>query len=188
MIESQSHLRKQILYERKGLASSFVDSASELIVSKLIDLIARHKYTKIAAYNSFANEPKLIKLFEYCLATKLQIYLPQVNGDSKLLTFGQYNVGKQQLNKFGILQPRQPSIDIRDLDVIIVPLVAFDQNCNRIGMGGGYYDTTLAQLKHTNILVLGVAFAMQKVPNIKTNSWDITLDKIVTEQEDYSNE
>ena len=187
MIASQAHIRKQLLNERKGLASSFVDSASETITSKLINLIAQHKYTKIAAYNSFANEPKLTKLFEYCLANKLQIYLPQVNGDSKLLTFSQHNTGKQERNKFGILQPTQPSIDTIDLDVVIVPLVAFDRNCNRIGMGGGYYDTTLAQLKNTKKL-LGVAYEMQKVANIKPNNWDIALDKIVTEQEDYSNE
>lgn len=67
-----------------------------------------------------------------------------------------------------------------EFDVVIVPLVAFDANCNRIGMGGGWYDGYFAA--HPNALKIGVAFSTQEVPTIPISPVDVPLDIVVTEK------
>lgn len=75
------------------------------------------------------------------------------------------------------------------LDVILLPLVGFDEQCNRIGMGGGFYDRTLAFKKHSlrkSPMLVGVAHDLQKVAKIPINSWDIPLDMVITEKQIYT--
>ena len=70
----------------------------------------------------------------------------------------------------------------------MVPLVAFDKDCNRIGMGEGYYDKALSDLNNSNkkrTHLMGVAYNFQKVEQIKPNKWDVPLDCIVTEIDVY---
>ena len=69
-------------------------------------------------------------------------------------------------------------------DILLVPLVGFDMTGRRLGMGGGYYDATLAALRAgaAGILAVGYAFAVQQVPELPAGSWDQRLDWIVTER------
>ncbi len=87
-------------------------------------------------------------------------------------------------NRFGILEPDDTNrpIELAELDALIVPLVAFDTHCNRLGMGGGYYDHTLQQICSLNkkILTIGVAHDLQLVKELPTQSWDQPLDLVVT--------
>jgi len=93
-------------------------------------------------------------------------------------------------NRFGIHEPQHPKrlrrTKLRSLDVILMPLVAFDANGHRIGMGGGFYDRSLARLRANHSwhrpLRIGVAFSWQQVPAIPAQAWDIPLDAVVTEQ------
>ena len=78
------------------------------------------------------------------------------------------------------------------MDLVLAPLVAFDEQGNRMGMGGGFYDRALQHLKSTNTgslkrrplkpKVIGIAHELQKVANLHSQSWDITLNAIVTEK------
>ena len=91
-----------------------------------------------------------------------------------------------QRNQFGILEPvGEEQIARSGLDLVVTPLVAFDEERNRIGMGGGYFDRAFAFLKHRrNWLrpkLIGVAFDCQKVEEIQPNPWDIRLYRIITE-------
>ena len=80
------------------------------------------------------------------------------------------------------------------LDAVIVPLLGFDPQCNRMGMGGGYYDRTFAhrrQAANGNSadglpLLIGTAFEFQCVDNVFPDWWDVPLDHVVTEQRIYS--
>ena len=68
-------------------------------------------------------------------------------------------------------------------DVLLVPLVAYDKNFNRVGYGGGFYDRYIKRTKKIkNILTIGLAFSFQEVKKIETNKFDIKLDFIVTEK------
>ncbi len=70
-----------------------------------------------------------------------------------------------------------------------MPLVAFDEHGNRVGMGGGFYDRTLAYLQHRQFwkkpTLLGLAHELQKVARIESQRWDIPLDGIITEKKHY---
>lgn len=91
-------------------------------------------------------------------------------------------------NRFGIPEPdSHPHRFIRPLavDLILVPLVAFDRNGNRVGMGGGYYDRTLSFLRHRmdwrRPTLMGVAFGFQEAAAIDSRPWDIPLQYIATD-------
>ena len=90
-------------------------------------------------------------------------------------------------NSFGIREPRHRSrIPTRQLDVVLVSLVGFDPNGNRLGMGGGFYDRHFSFLKsRTRYLrprLIGVAYAMQEVAQIPHDPWDVPMWGIVTER------
>lgn len=91
-------------------------------------------------------------------------------------------------NRFGIPEPAAPPRDrvcAAGLDLILLPLVAFDGQGNRLGMGGGYYDRTLAFLRHRRHWrrprLLGLAYEFQRVEHLDVRPWDMPLDGIATE-------
>ncbi len=91
-------------------------------------------------------------------------------------------------NCYGILEPKQQqAIPIEDLDILFVPLVAFDDELNRLGMGGGYYDRALSRSpRPRRPLLIGLAHQGQKVAQLNTQYWDIPLDMVLTDQKRYT--
>lgn len=94
-----------------------------------------------------------------------------------------------QRNRFGILEPlprRRPPHLAWQLDLLLVPLVAFDDEGNRLGMGGGYYDRTLAFLRRRahwhRPRIIGLAHELQRVAKLPKNAWDIAVDGVITER------
>ena len=87
------------------------------------------------------------------------------------------------VNKFGILEPKNSKKKIIP-DLIMVPLVAFDNRLNRIGYGKGYYDRSLKKISKTKkkAISLGIAYSFQKCKKIPTNKHDFKLDYIFTEK------
>ena len=86
------------------------------------------------------------------------------------------------INKYGIPEPI--SNKIKYPDILLVPLVAFDKNFNRIGYGGGFYDRYIQKIKKKKkIITIGLAYSFQKVKKIPINKYDIKLDFIITEKE-----
>ncbi len=97
---------------------------------------------------------------------------------------------RMKKNCFGILEPvfqKKQLKTAKQIDLILAPLVGFDELGNRIGMGGGFYDRALAHLKSAKNRPLkpkfiGIAHELQNVQKLKSYAWDITLDAIVTER------
>jgi 5-formyltetrahydrofolate cyclo-ligase len=121
-------------------------------------------------------------------------YLPVLRQrPSKALWFAAYTRAQQlSPNRFGIPEPATTHRRIVmpwGLDLIVMPLVAFDLSGNRLGMGGGYYDRTLA-FKHTRShwrgpKLIGIAHELQRMDSLPSNPWDIPLDAVITEQRLY---
>ena len=93
-------------------------------------------------------------------------------------------------NFLGIEEPVDSEIiDSSELDIVITPLVAFDKDRNRVGMGGGYYDREFSYLanykQHHKPLLIGIAYDCQKVEKITPNPWDIRLFRIFTETAEF---
>jgi 5-formyltetrahydrofolate cyclo-ligase len=105
----------------------------------------------------------------------------------KPLEFVLYRLGdKMRLNRYNILEPVDAQgISTEELDLVILPLVGFDERGNRLGMGGGYYDATFSFLLNRNRskpFMLGLGYEDQRVDELPTDSWDIQLNGILTER------
>ncbi len=119
-----------------------------------------------------------------------EVYLPVIYADnSRPMTFSQYTETTDfEINHFKMRQPKltdlQPRVSAMNLDLVMTPLVAFDQHGYRIGMGGGYYDRSFAgKDPHHPPLLIGWAHNCQKVDSIEKNDWDVPLDWAITEKQ-----
>ena len=99
------------------------------------------------------------------------------------MIFKAWNINETMyLNKYGIPEPNIRSKTLKP-NVILVPLLAYDKNLNRLGYGAGYYDRVLKKLSLKNkILSIGIAFSFQKYSNIPVDKNDYPLDCILTER------
>ena len=114
---------------------------------------------------------------------RYKIALPAIDTSSKM-SFKLWNFNHQlYINKFGILEPDRLNQKIKP-DLILVPLVAFDKNLNRIGYGKGYYDRSLRKVNNIkkNKIFLGVAYSFQRCSAIPVSKHDFKLDYIFTER------
>lgn len=129
----------------------------------------------IAIYQSFSSEVDLSFLHLEHFA------LPVVDQDCKMHFVACDPMTSYEKNKYGILEPQSNQIvDPKTIDVMLIPLVAFDRNKHRIGYGKGYYDRYLPQ---TSCFKIGVAFSCQEVQEVFVNAYDQALDLIITEKE-----
>lgn len=146
---------------------------------------------RIGCYLANDGEMDLAPLMRLITGLRKHCYLPVLDGiGGKSLSFAAYRPDSEmKANRFGIPEPRviaRQRLDARQLDLVLMPLVAFDVEGNRLGMGGGYYDRSLAFRKrrqhwHRPLLV-GVAYDFQCVPKLRNEPWDVPLDAIVTER------
>ena len=129
---------------------------------------------------------------EWCWQQGMHTYVPivfQERGRNFMKFCGVDAETQFDKNRFGISEPLyslQDLVSPEELDLVLLPLVAFDSAGNRIGMGGGFYDTTFEFLRE-NIeqkpLLVGIAHSVQKVGEITSELWDIPLSIVVTDQE-----
>lgn len=140
---------------------------------------------KIAAYCAVRGEISLNQAIAGLLERGYIVALPVIEAAEKRLKFLEYSPDMQLISgQFGISCPPPHSPEIIP-DAVIVPMVGFDVYGNRLGYGGGYYDETIRALRETNkqVQIIGVAYNIQKLDNIPTESHDERMDIIVTEKE-----
>ena len=119
-------------------------------------------------------------------------YLPVIT-PGKSLWFAPYEDGDPLApNRFGIPEPARAGIKLvsaRVLDLILTPLVAFDDQGHRLGMGSGFYDRTLSFLRHRRVWrkprLLGVAHELQHLSALQAAPWDVPLDGVATDESLY---
>ena len=137
----------------------------------------------VAGYYPSNYEVNILNFLELASKKKFKITLPVIVS-SKKMSFKPW-IFKDPLyvNKFGILEPKNSKKEIIP-DLIMVPLVAFDNSLNRIGYGKGYYDRSLEKINKIkkNTISLGVAYSFQKCNSIPINKHDFKLDYIFTER------
>ena len=133
----------------------------------------------IGGYYQYNCEIDILQILEKFEKKKFIIALPKIKKNSQMDFFQWSTNDPLAINKFGIPEPI--SKIVKYPDILLVPLVAFDKNLNRIGYGGGFYDRYIKKIrKQKKVLAIGFAYSFQKVKNIQTNNYDVKLDFIIT--------
>lgn len=168
-------LRKKMLKKRDALNKENVQCVSDIIADRLLDTYKDFKSWLL--YIDFRNEVRTDKIIECLYGAGKKIMLPIVKGND--IFTGLYE-GEGSLIK-GAYQIPEPKTTMEkcDAEAVVVPGVVFDENCNRIGFGKGYYDRLLADLPEA--VKIGICFDFQVSDNIKTEPHDQPLDVIITE-------
>ena len=179
---------------RQALSPAIQQQHSQALRSQIIQGKTYRNAKTIGCYltNDGEIDPHLIIEHAWFLGKK--VYLPILSPLKNQLYFAPYEISsKFKLNRFNIPEPIcKPSQwkTARQLNLLLVPLVAFDASGNRIGMGGGFYDRSLAHLKHRQFWkkprLIGLAHECQKADKLNVESWDIPLGQIITEAHRYS--
>jgi len=143
----------------------------------------------VAIYWPADGEINLAPLVERSWNMGKTLYLPVLSGPRRgLLRFARYTRQCRLIkNRYGIPEPSLAGgqrLLAAQLDLLIMPLVAMDEQGNRIGMGGGYYDQTLQNIAARALqpALIGVGYQFQLIENIEPQPWDVTLNWLATDQ------
>jgi len=176
-------IRKQILEKRSNLSLEEVDKKSELIIENLTPYLKNAQ--NIMIFTDMKNEVRITKLIE--LYPEKNFFISKiVNSKNREMKINKYNENELVLHKFGYYESSSDDFyDEKILDIVIVPALAFDSSKNRIGFGGGYYDTFLNKVreKNKNTLFIGVCYDFQMIEEVPIEGHDITLDLVINESE-----
>ena len=179
----KDEIRKQILEKRSSLSLEEVDKKSELIIENLTPYLKNAQ--NIMIFTDMKNEVRITKLIE--LYPEKNFFISKiVNSKNREMKINKYNENELVLHKFGYYESSSDDFyDEKILDIVIVPALAFDFSKNRIGFGGGYYDTFLNKVrgKNKNTLFIGVCYDFQMIEEVPIEGHDITLDLVINESE-----
>lgn len=158
-----------------------------VLVCKQIKQLELYRYARhIALYQANNNEISLESIWRSAPMQGKFCYFPVITEEKTLVFLPATPVTPFVRNRFGIAEPDVPhskAIPINQLDIIFMPLVAFDPHKTRIGMGAGFYDKTLEGQTHPSLI--GVAYEFQHCPYIAPDPWDIRLNAVITEINTY---
>jgi 5-formyltetrahydrofolate cyclo-ligase len=163
--------------------------AQRSLALRIQRLGAFRRARKVAVYIAFDGEPDLSDVVRIARRNRIEVFAPVLLkrglGFVRLIPEARYAV-----NHLGILEPeRVDAIDPRTLDLVLTPLVAFDERGVRLGMGGGYYDRCFKHLLQRRSWrkpkLLGIGYDFQRLPHLQAEPWDVRLWGAVTESGTY---
>jgi len=173
----KSKLRKQIIRIRETINKKNI----QIDFNQILKTFKKEKITKgiIGGYYPVNFEIDDLMLLKKLEKKKFDISLPVIKKKFQMNFYKWSFTDLLKINKYGIPEPETKNIVYPD--VLLIPLVAFDKNLNRLGYGGGYYDRLIKKLsKKKKIIKIGLALSFQKIDKVPTNVHDQKLDYIVT--------
>lgn len=191
LITKKIFLRKKMNHMRKHISYRYKHMSSVAVTKNALNYLPIKKAKNIALFFSINGELNTYSLIYELLKNKKKIYLPVIHPFSfNQLLFIRYNYfTKLKINRLKIPEPKLNITDLiplKLLDVIIMPILAFDHYGNRLGMGGGFYDRTLQNNDQYKLLLIGLAYDFQRVPKLEKENWDVSLSSIITPYKIYS--
>lgn len=190
-MNTKNLIRQQIIQQRKQLDCTFQFQKSVQIAEHLLRHVLWQNAQHIACYLAYKCEVDTTPIIQAIWRQNKTCYLPTLTElyADYTMEFSLYQASTAlEKNRYGILQPAYKSennrIAIENIDLILVPLVAYDARGNRLGMGAGFYDRALnfkQIVRVTKPLIIGLAYSLQQVEQIPIETWDVGLDGVVTE-------
>ena len=176
-------IRKEILKKRNNLSYDEVEKKSSLIIKNLEKFIKNAENVMI--FMDMKNEVRITKLME--LYPEKNFFISKItDSKNREMKINKYNENELILHKFGYYESSSNDFyDEKILDIVIVPAIAFDFWKNRIGFGGGYYDTFLKKVREKNkkVLFIGVCYNFQIIDKIPTEEHDMVVSFVVNENQ-----
>ncbi|MBU5438492.1 5-formyltetrahydrofolate cyclo-ligase [Tissierella sp. MSJ-40] len=179
-------LRKELLIKRENLTEKEILKKSNLITNSIYNSKVYRDAKTIMTYISFKNEVYTHNIIKKSIIENKKIVVPITIPETKELKISQVlDFSELEIGYYNILTPKKEFlryIDPKDIDLVLVPGVAFDKNGYRIGYGGGYYDRFLDKLRKDAIKI-GLAFDLQLIDKVPKDNYDKPVDIIITENE-----
>lgn len=171
----KTKIRRRIRNKKSLLSEHDMHESSSLVFGKVEGLPEFQNAKSVLLYWSLPDELPTHQFIEKWSLTK-QILLPVVKGDEMLI---KPFAGTSELHKsdMGIWEPATQKEYLKQIDIVLVPGVAFDKSKNRLGRGKGYYDRYFA---NKNIVKIGVCYDFQLLENIPIDSFDVKMDMVIT--------
>jgi 5-formyltetrahydrofolate cyclo-ligase len=176
---------------RRDISAAERARSAESLARRLAASLRVRRARRVACYLANDGEMDLGPVMARLRGCGARVFLPALHGDA--LWFLPFERDTPfAINRFGIAEPDLAArcrCRARDLDLVLMPLVAFDSAGNRLGMGGGYYDRTFAYVKHRLIwkkpLLIGIAYELQRLDSLPSRPWDVPLHGVATEKHLY---
>jgi 5-formyltetrahydrofolate cyclo-ligase len=185
---ARTRLRADLRAQRRALTQAERARASLLVARNIDRKLGLRAGDRVALYCALRDELDSAPLFALARRRGWHIYLPRVDRarHGRKMRFVEAG-GRERLNRLGIREPQASrTIGARWLDLVLVPLVGFDAQGMRLGMGGGFYDRAFAYRRWRHAWrgprLVGVAYAFQQLPRILPAQHDVHLDAVVTEK------
>jgi len=177
---NKSKLRSRILKLRKKK----FDENLKINCEKFFSFFQKHKFNlkNLGGYYPSNFEIDDLEILEFLEKKNCKISLPIIKKNNQMDFFKWSKNDPLKINKYGIPEPVSSKIFYPD--ILLVPLVSYDNDFNRLGYGGGFYDRYIEKIeKIKKVIKIGLSFSCQKLKNIPINQYDKKLDFIVTEKE-----
>lgn len=190
---TKAALRRQLRAARAALMPEARRKAASAIVRLALRAGWLRQGRRVGFYMPAKGELDITDLLTRARAMRVDCFLPVIP-QARQRTLGFTRMSDRNdwtHNRYGISEHAawRPKIRARRLDILFLPLLGFDEQGYRMGMGGGYYDTSLAFLRHRKVwqrpYLIGVAFEVQRVKALPVDSWDVPLDAVLTERQIY---
>ena len=190
--DPRAALRRSLRKRRASLSAPERLAAADAIAEVLGELPELLTDQYVAGYWAVGGELSLHRVVPPLLRREQTYLLPVLSPDGDpSLRFAPWRPGAAVApNRYGIPEPqcaREDLVEAAEIELVLLPLVAFDRRGHRLGTGAGYYDRSFAFLREVERpalpLLVGVAYAFQEVESIQAEPWDVPLDFVATEHE-----
>jgi 5-formyltetrahydrofolate cyclo-ligase len=169
-MKAKELLRKKMKFLRESLDKNIRIKKSEIICSQVISFIQTNKIESVHSYFPIHSEVDTTKIISYCLENKIDMIVPKTLPNRQMKHFLLKSFDELTEGKFGTKYPKNEIEYRKNIELIVVPALAFDKQNYRLGYGGGYYDSFLNANKSS--IKIGLAFTENIVESVPKEKHD----------------
>jgi len=180
----KTSLRKEKIRERNLISQNEMDRVEKKTASLFMDMFSELKIKKVSIYIPVHNEVPTKRIIQLIIGSKTECYLPVIDQDlnNKKMKFAEFNHETALVkNKFNISEPISRTFEnVLQLELVVMPLVAFDNEGFRLGMGKGYYDFTFGSSEiNRKPLFWGLSYDFQKTDSCYPEEHDLKMEAVI---------